>query len=94
MKIQKSAESRMTGPSSTSGPTLIGSRAEGATSPQQIRPRIVSLRAMKTEIAWKPIAPKATATPVIHSEPMVPKVDAPTKLRRRPTAQPERAGAR
>ena len=41
----------MTGPSSTSGPTLTGSRADGETRPQEIRPRSVSLKDMKTETA-------------------------------------------
>ena len=94
MKSQKRAERRTTGPSSITGPTLTGSRAVGETRPQQIRPRIVSLKDMYTETAWNPIAAKATATPVIHSEPRVPNVDAPTRLRREPAAWPASPGTR
>ena len=77
-----------TGLMRTSGPRFQGSSAEGATRRQETSPRSVSSMATKIETAWRTTAASPTATPVIHSEPVVPKVEAATRLRRRPAVQP------
>src|SRR6516165_4902425 len=93
MYIQKAAVRMKTGLVPSNGPRLQGASTEEGTRRQETRPRSVSSMATKIDTAWSTTAATPTASPVIHSDPVVPKVEAATRLSRRPEFQPQRAGS-
>ncbi len=67
-------------------------RLSGAIKPHESRPSNVESTAKSIATAYQTMLATATATPVIHSEPTVPKVDAATMPSGRPVLNPHDAG--
>src|SRR4051794_24790784 len=93
MKIQNSAVQTKTGLLSTIGPRAQAPRLDRVIRPQETRPRNVDSMAKSIATAYQTISAAPIATPVIHSEPRVPKVEAATRGSRSPVRNPQAAGA-